>query len=154
MRAAAYNRAVEERKNRRLLALDVGSKRIGLAATDETGRLVIGLRTLERKGKRADMELLRKIARRHAVEALIVGKPVNMDGTDSLQTQRTVRFAVTLSEALALPVHFVDERLTSWQAEQSLEEAGVARKNRKGLVDELAAKMILAAYLSSRSNQR
>lgn len=148
---AAYNRAVADaKKPGRVLALDVGNRRIGLAVTDELGLTVLGLRTLERTSKRHDLEVLRKIVRKHGVEEVVVGKPMHMSGDSSAQGEKVAAFAAALHAALELPVHLVDERLTSWQAEQILDERGVPGEKRKGKVDEIAAVLILESYLESR----
>lgn len=155
MRAPAYNRAVaEEKKRGRILALDVGNRRIGLAVTDELGITAQGLRTLERMSKRRDMETLRKIARKYDVAEIVVGRPVHMSGDLSPQSEKVEKFARELGEALELPIHFYDERLTSWEANEMLDREGLSREERKGRVDQIAATLILQGYVQSKTQRK
>ena len=155
MRVAAYNRAVaEEKKRSRILALDVGNRRIGLAVTDELGITAQGLRTLERTSKRRDLETLKKIARKYEVGEVVVGRPVHMSGDTSGQSERVEKFARELGEVLKLSVHFYDERLTSWEAHELLDREGLSREEKKGKVDQIAATLILQGYLESKTQHR
>jgi putative holliday junction resolvase len=138
---------VPETNPRKILALDVGNRRIGLAVSTELGSAQ-GLPTLERSSRRRDLEILGKIARKHEVTELVMGKPLHMSGDQSSQADRVEAFARLVQEKLKLPVHFVDERLTSWQANQLLDQQKLSRIERKGKVDEIAAVLILEAYLS------
>jgi putative Holliday junction resolvase len=152
MRVAAYNRAVaEEKKSHRVLALDVGNRRIGLAVTDELGVTAQGLRTLVRTSQRRDLETLRKIARKYKVTEIVMGRPVHMSGEASAQSEKVERFARELGEALELPIHFYDERLTSWEAHELLDREGLSREEKKGKVDQIAATLILQGYLQSKN---
>ena len=152
MRVAAYNRAVaEEKKSHRVLALDVGNRRIGLAVTDELGVTAQGLRTLVRTSQRRDLETLRKIARKYKVTEIVMGRPVHMSGEASAQSEKVERFARELGEALELPIHFCDERLTSWEAHELLDREGLSREEKKGKVDQIAATLILQGYLQSKN---
>lgn len=151
MRVAAYNRAVAEKKKPgRILALDVGNRRIGLAVTDALGITAQGLRTLERTSKRRDMETLKKIARKYEVAEVVVGRPVHLSGDASKQSGKVEKFAQELGEALELPIHFSDERLTSWEAHAMLDREGLNREEKKGKVDQIAATLILQGYLAHR----
>jgi putative Holliday junction resolvase len=152
MHAAAYNRGVpEEKKHRRILALDVGDRRIGLAVTDELGITAQGLRTMVRTTKRRDLETLKKIARKYEIAEVVVGRPVHMSGEASAQSEKVEEFARELGETLSLPVHFFDERLTSWEAHELLDRGGLSRHEKKGKVDQIAATLILQGYLQIRS---
>jgi putative Holliday junction resolvase len=152
MRVAAYNRAVaEEKKSHRVLALDVGNRRIGLAVTDELGVTAQGLRTLVRTSQRRDLETLRKIARKYKVTEIVMGRPVHMSGEASAQSEKVERFARELGEAVELPIHFYDERLTSWEAHELLDREGLSREEKKGKVDQIAATLILQGYLQSKN---
>jgi putative Holliday junction resolvase len=152
MHAAAYNRGVpEEKKHRRILALDVGDRRIGLAVTDELGITAQGLRTMVRTTKRRDLETLKKIARKYEIAEVVVGRPVHMSGEASAQSEKVEKFARELGETLSLPVHFFDERLTSWEAHELLDREGLSRHEKKGKVDQIAATLILQGYLQIRS---
>jgi len=135
---------------KRILALDVGSRRIGLAVTNEVG-LAQGLPTLQRTTRRHDLEILGKIARKHGVTEIVVGRPVHMSGDQSRQGEKVEAFAELLRAKVDLPVHFVDERLTSWEANEILDQQGLSRMERKGKVDQIAAVLILEAYLSKAS---
>jgi putative Holliday junction resolvase len=155
MQEPAYNRAVaDEKKPNRILALDVGNRRIGLAVTDELGITAQGLRTLERTSKRRDMETLKKIARKYDVGEVVVGRPMHMSGDASSQSDKVEKFARELSEALQLPIHFYDERLTSWEAHELLDREGLSREEKKGKVDQIAATLILQGYLDQRAQHR
>ena len=152
MQEPAYNRAVaDEKKLNRILALDVGNRRIGLAVTDELGITAQGLRTLERTSKRRDMETLKKIARKYDVGEVVVGRTMHMSGDASSQSDKVEKFARELSEALQLPIHFYDERLTSWEAHELLDREGLSREEKKGKVDQIAATLILQGYLQSKN---
>jgi len=143
---------VAEAKNplERVLALDFGRRRIGLAVTDPLGVTVLGLPTLERTSLRHDLNVLAKIVRKRGVTEIVVGKPLNMDGTAGPAARKADEFAGRLREKLNLPVVLVDERLTSWEANELLDAQGASREKRKGKVDEIAAVLILEAYLEGR----
>ena len=152
MRVAAYNRAVaEEKKSHRVLALDVGNRRIGLAVTDDLGVTAQGLRTLVRTSQRRDLETLRKIERKYKITEIVMGRPVHMSGEASAQSEKVERFARELGEAVELPIHFYDERLTSWEAHELLDREGLSREEKKGKVDQIAATLILQGYLQSKN---
>ena len=137
-----------ERVPGRILALDVGKKRIGLALSDPLGVTTRGLPTLTRKNGRVDVAILRNLCQEQQVALLLVGEPRHMIGDDSPQAHYTREFAERLSEATHLPVQYRDERLTSVEAEQKL--SGDPRANRKqGQVDQMAALVLLQGYLQS-----
>ena len=133
---------------KRILALDVGNRRIGLAVTDELGLTAQGLRTLERTSLRHDLEVLGKITRKHQVAEIVIGQPLHMSGDESPQGKKVKSFAEKLREKLKLPIHFMDERLTSWHANELLDQEELSRTERKGKVDQIAAVLILQAYLA------
>jgi len=134
----------------RVLALDYGRRRIGLAVSGPDGVTALGLPTLERTSLRHDLEVLGKIARKHQVGRLILGRPLNMDGTVGASAERVQAFAERLREKLKLPAELVDERLTSWQANEILDQQKLSRVERKDKVDKIAAVLILEAYLAAR----
>jgi putative holliday junction resolvase len=142
---------VDGQKKRRILALDVGNRRIGLAVTDEAGMSALSLRTLERTSLRHDIEVIGKVARKHDVTEMVIGRPLHMSGEASAQSKKVEAFAEKLRDKLQRPIHWVDERLTSWQANELLDERGLSRTERKGKVDEIAAVLILEAYLENLS---
>ena len=117
-----------------MLALDVGSKRIGVAGSDALGLTAQAIETLQR-------------ARSRGAEAFVLGLPRNMDGSEGFQAEDTRAFAQALQEKAGLPVLFVDERLTTRAAHNVLIEGNVRRKDRKKVVDKLAAVLILESYL-------
>ncbi len=101
-----------------ILAIDYGRRRMGLAVSDEMRLVAQPLETLERKNRRDDVKRLREIARAHGARRIVVGHPLRLDGTRGEMAEEVERFAVRLQKQLSLPVVLVDERLTSWQAEQ------------------------------------
>jgi putative holliday junction resolvase len=142
-----YNRIVN--RKRRVLALDLGRKRIGLALSDELGLTAQGLATIERKGRRDDIETLRKLAVESGVEVFLLGDPLHMSGEPSLQGDYTREFARELEYKTGLPVKFRDERWTSREAERTLRGSGVANGRRKATIDRLSAVILLQSYLDS-----
>jgi len=133
----------------RILALDVGKKRIGLALSDELGLTAQGLKTLERKGRRDDIEVLRRLAVESGVRLLLIGDPMHMSGAPSRQGDYTREFARELEYKTGLPVKFWDERWTSREAERTLRGSGIARGERKPAIDRLSAVILLQSYLDS-----
>jgi putative holliday junction resolvase len=134
----------------RILALDVGKKRIGLAVSDELGWTAQGLDTLERTRIRDDLARLKELAEQWSVQTLLVGQPLHMSGEPSRQSEYTREFASRLKEHLSLPVVFWDERLTSVEAERVLREGGASLEQRKKAVDRMAAVLLLESYLEYR----
>lgn len=133
--------------NMRILGLDYGEKRIGVAVSDELGITAQGVTVIERKNRRADLDALQRLIEEYAVEKVVVGYPVRMDGTKGIQCEKVDRFARLLEEAFGLPVLFQEELLTTKEAEEILRNAGTGRKKRKAVVDKLAAVLILRSYL-------
>jgi putative Holliday junction resolvase len=134
----------------RILALDVGSKRIGMAVSDELGVAAHGIETLERRDRKADLAFLGRVIKKHGIAEVVVGHPVHMTGGSSPSAERSEKFAAFVREKFGLPVHLLDERLTSWEAEQRLRESG----RPQGDVDQESAIIILESYLSSRKSHR
>lgn len=134
----------------RYLALDVGSKRIGVAVSDELGLTAQPVLTLERKrNPREDLRSLARLARRFAVTAIVVGHPVHLSGDPSPRSVKTAAFASELGELTGLPIHLWDERLTTREAHQILYEAGRERQSHRKVVDQVAAVLILQSFLES-----
>jgi putative Holliday junction resolvase len=142
-----YNRIVT--RTRRILALDLGKKRIGLALSDELGLTAQGLKTLEREGRRDDIETIRKLAVESRVELFLIGDPIHMSGAPSRQGEYTREFARELEYKTGLPVKFWDERWTSREAERTLRGSGIAHGERKPAIDRLSAVILLQSYLDS-----
>ncbi|MHB8417060.1 MAG: Holliday junction resolvase RuvX [Myxococcales bacterium] len=133
----------------RVLAIDLGDRRAGLALSDPLGVTAQGLPTLERRGDAADVETLRALCAEREVERVVVGLPRNMDGSEGPRAQKSRAFARRLHDALGLPVFLWDERLSSAEAERVLIAADVSRSKRKQVVDRMAAQLILQGYLEA-----
>ncbi|HYP07983.1 MAG TPA: Holliday junction resolvase RuvX [Bryobacteraceae bacterium] len=133
----------------RILALDVGKRRIGLAISDPLGITAQGLDTLERTTIREDLHRLATLAVDRAVSLLLIGDPLHMSGHQSRQAQYIRDFADRLSQTTSIPVQFWDERLTTVQAQRVLKESGISIEKRARAVDRLAAVILLESYLDS-----
>jgi putative holliday junction resolvase len=133
----------------RILALDVGKKRIGLALSDELGVTAQGLETLDRAGKRDDIEFLRRLAAEKGVGRILMGDPVHMSGEPGRQSEYTRAFAKDLEYKTGLPVIFRDERWTSREAERVLRGSGIAPERRKPATDRISAVILLQSFLDS-----
>jgi putative Holliday junction resolvase len=132
----------------RLLGLDVGNRRIGVAVSDELGLTAQPVLTLERKrSPREDLRSIARLARKFGISAIVVGNPVRLSGEESRQTAKTQAFALQLGELTGLPIHLWDERLTTHEAHQILYQAGHARQQHKRVVDQVAATLILQSFL-------
>ncbi len=132
------------------LGLDLGAKRIGVAGCDRTGLIATGLTTIHKTDFESLLRPLRQLIEERAVEILVIGLPYTIDGQIGFQARKIQKMAHRLSQALSLPVEFVDERLTSFQAEQMLiaERRSLARH--KALIDRKAAAIILQQWLDAR----
>lgn len=134
----------------RILAIDYGDRRLGLAISDPTGRIASGLPTIERSGPKEDVtDPLRRICQEQEVERIVVGLPVNMDGSHGPRAEISQAFARELREALDLEVETWDERLTTAQAERAMLAADLSRKKRKTRRDQVAAQILLQSYLDA-----
>src|SRR5688572_3882682 len=133
----------------RVMGLDVGDRNIGVAVSDALLMTAQGRPTLKRSNLQTDLEYLRRVAEENEVSKVVVGKPLHMDGRESPQSRKVAKFATKLSKTTGLPVILWDERLTSFAAEQHLEEAGLNWRERRKHVDKLAAMFILQDYLDS-----
>ena len=135
----------------RILAIDYGRRRIGLAISDELGLTAQPLATMQRKNRRADMRQLADLAKKNGVGAIQVGSPVHLSGLQSEMAEEAARFAARLREELRLPVELRDERLTSWEAQQVVAELGLGKN---ADIDALAAAVLLRQYLDEQHNRR
>jgi len=133
----------------RALGIDFGLKRVGLAVSDPTGTLVSPLRTFERTTRDALFDELTRIIVEEAVEAIVIGLPLSLDGEDTLTTRQVRNFADSLARRTELPIHMMDERLTSAQAEEELNAAGMRGKKKKMALDSQAAVIILRSWLDN-----
>ena len=131
----------------RILGLDVGTKTIGVAVSDEMGWTGQGLATIRRTNIRADLAELDKYLQQYAVEKIVVGVPRNMDGSIGSATEQVYSFIERLREKFSIPIDTWDERLSTVAAERVLLEADISRNNRKKVIDKVAAVLILQGYL-------
>lgn len=135
----------------RLLGLDVGSKTVGVAISDELGITAQKLETIQIDGSRYNfgMRPLKKLVRQYEVDGFVLGLPKNMDGTSGNSVARSKAYGKRLEEKFGLPVHYSDERLTTIESRRVLvEDAGIHdRKKRKQVIDQMAAVLILQNYL-------
>lgn len=134
----------------RILALDLGKRRIGLAVSDELGLTAQGLETLQRTTIREDLARLAKLALDHNVILILMGNPLHMNGNEGRGSERAREFGARLEAATAVPVQLWDERLTTVQAQRVLRESGIGIEKRAKAVDRLAAVILLESYLDSR----
>ena len=137
----------------RVLALDFGSRHIGLAVSDELGVTAQGLPTLLRSNKRRDLDHLRRLIRQFHVAEIVMGLPLRMSGSEGVQSEKVQVFAEELRRKFKLPVHLFDERLTSVEANRVLRESEMSIRRRAEVVDQLAAVLILQSFLEFRKNK-
>ncbi|HEX5435408.1 MAG TPA: Holliday junction resolvase RuvX [Candidatus Angelobacter sp.] len=135
----------------RILAIDYGSRRMGLAVSDPLGITAQGLETLERKNKRSDFARLERLIREYQIAEIVMGNPLRMSGEEGTQSRKVAEFADELRRRFALPVHLWDERLTSSEANRLLRDAEVSLQKRAQAVDRMAATLILQSFLQARS---
>jgi putative holliday junction resolvase len=133
----------------RILALDLGKKRIGLALSDPLGITAQGLPTLARTNLRADLGALEKLISEHQVRLILIGHPLHMSGREGRQVEYTREFAGKLADRTGLEIKFWDERLTTVAAQRVLRESGISIAKRARAVDRLAAMILLESYLDS-----
>jgi putative Holliday junction resolvase len=134
----------------KILGIDFGTKRIGLALSDGLMITAQGQESILSKGLLQDIEAINRMITENGVTEIVVGLPISMNGTHSAKTKETLEFVENLSKAVSIPVKTWDERLTSRQAERVLLEADVSRHKRKQLSDKIAAQLILQSYLDCR----
>jgi putative Holliday junction resolvase len=135
------------KRDERLLGLDVGTKTIGLALSDVMRQIATPLETIRRTKFKADAERLLHLAKEHGAGGLVIGMPINLDGTEGPRAQSTRAFVRNLAQLTELPVAFWDERLSTAAAERALFEADASRKRRAELIDKMAAAYILQGAL-------
>lgn len=133
----------------RVLALDLGKRRIGLAISDPLGITAQGLPNLERTNKRADLAALAALATEREVGVILIGNPINMGGLEGRQSAWVREFAAALEQRTGLPIRFWDERLTTVEAHRVLRESGISLEKRTAAVDRLSAVILLQSYLDS-----
>ena len=147
-------RATDSSRPGRILALDFGLVRIGIAVSDALGLTAQGLPTLERTNKRADLARIEEVAAEYAVSRVLVGHPKSQSGGETDMSRRAARFAADLGERLTVPVELWDERLTSLEADRSLREAGLDARRRRQARDRVAAQILLQSYLDRHAFER
>ncbi len=138
----------------RILAIDFGTRRMGLAVSDALGITAQGLSTLERTRIADDLEQLRSIVEEYSVERVLIGNPIGHSGAETGMSQRVAEFAEKLRRRLSCPVELRDERLTTLEANRTLREAGMSIRKRQRAVDRLAAVLLLQGYLDQLQNER
>lgn len=131
----------------RIMALDVGSRTIGIACSDALLMTAQGIETIRRTSLEKDFHRLSELIAEYEVHELVVGMPKNMNGTKGERAEKTEEFIEKMKEFIALPVTFWDERLSTVMAERQLIAADVSRKKRKDVIDKMAAVVILQGYL-------
>jgi putative Holliday junction resolvase len=133
----------------RLMALDIGDRRIGVALSDPGQMLVRGFQVIRRRSNKADMAVIASLVKEHGVEKIIVGHPLRSDGTVGEQARSVEAYVAGLRDLVAVPVVLWDEELSTVRAQEAMIEAGRKRKERKMRLDAVAAAVILQDYLDS-----
>lgn len=156
---ATYNQQVpshqtdvsEAARPPRILGMDVGSKRIGLAISDPLGITAQGLETLQRQNKRSDFAHLEQVIRECKVAEIVIGLPLRMTGAEGIQAEKMQGFAEEIRRRFRVPVHLWDERLSSAQANRLLRETDMSIKRRGEVVDQMAAVLILQSWMDAKA---
>lgn len=137
----------------RVLGLDVGDRRIGVALSDALGITAQRLTCLERRGLATDVEAVRALVERHGISTIVVGLPLTMRGTAGVQAGKVSAFSEALRRRVSVPIEMVDERLTTVQGERALRETRASRRTRKQVIDQVAAQLILQQFLETRRHR-
>ena len=138
--------------NERIVCLDIGDVRIGVAVSDTTGTIAVPVEVIRRIGWGPDTQKIRSICDRYETNRILSGLPLNMDGTEGFQARKVREFCAQLEKA-GLDVTYQDERLTTVSAEEILIEGGVSRSGRRQVVDKVAACFILEQWLESQKKK-
>ena len=136
----------------RVLALDIGEVRIGIAASDASGRVASPVKVLPAAEVLSCAKTFRRVLEDYEPEVLVCGRPQTMSGEDGPQAERVMAQARSIAEACDLPLEFADERLSSSEAKRILREQGLNEKQMRGKVDMIAASLFLQAWLDSRGS--
>ena len=134
----------------RILGLDYGSKTVGVAMTDVLGMTVQPYKTIQRDREsklRQTLSEIAEIVEQYQIEKIVMGLPLNMDDTEGDRVAKTRNFAEKLKLRVAVPIEFTDERLTTMEAEEILDQSGIPRSEQKKVIDQVAAQLILEQYL-------
>lgn len=134
------------------LGLDVGGKRIGVAGCDGLGMIATGITTIWRSSFQEDIAQLNQIIAERQVEILVLGLPYKMDGSIGTQAKQVQKFARRVAAIIELPIEYVDERLTSYAAEEMMKTANISVSQNKGMIDRIAAAVILQQWLDDRAS--
>lgn len=130
------------------MALDYGEVRIGIAMSDLLQTIASPFQTYKRKGEEQDINFFKNLIKENEVVKIIIGMPLNMDGSEGDRAFKTKEFGQKLKDACGLEIEYVDERLTSVEAEEMLIQSGMRREKRKEVIDKIAAALILESYLN------
>ena len=141
------------RGNMKVLGLDIGEKRIGIAVSDELRCTAQGVSVMQRSGAAEDIGAIQELIKASQVSEVVVGLPKNMDGSVGEGAQKVLSFVSKLEEALSVPVILWDERWTTAEATRMLLQADITRRKRRKVVDKIAAVLILQGYLDSLDNR-
>jgi len=133
----------------RILGLDVGDRRIGVALSDPIGLTAQPVTTLDRRNPSGDVDAIKALVERHGVGLVVVGLPLTLRGEQGPQAKKVVAFAERMRQRLAIPVQLLDERLTTIQGTRSLLETGASSRKRKQVIDQVAAQLILQQFLDT-----
>ncbi len=131
----------------RVLGIDFGDKRIGLAVSDKLNLTAQGIGSYQVRNAKADRKFFKELVSKYEIEEIVIGLPLRMDGSEGTRAERTREFARWLEKHLKLPVCFWDERLTTQQASKILRKQKVKRQTKKSLTDQISAVIILSSYL-------
>jgi putative Holliday junction resolvase len=137
----------------RILGLDVGDRRIGVALSDPIGLTAQPVTTVERRNPSGDVDAIKALVERHGVGLVVVGLPLTLRGEQGPQARKVVAFAERIRQRLAIPVQLLDERLTTIQGTRSLLETGTSSRKRKQVIDQVAAQLILQQFLDTHRSQ-
>ena len=133
----------------RVMGLDYGSRRIGVAVCDELGMIAQGVGTIIRKNRDVDLAAIIDLVGRYGIERIVIGYPIRLDGSEGIQCEKVNRFIRRLQTRLSIPVIRRDESLSTKEAEEFLREAGIRRMKERGITDRMAASIILQGYLDA-----
>jgi putative holliday junction resolvase len=138
----------------RILSLDVGQKRIGVAVSDPLGITAQGVGVITRNNTEEDINAVKEYVDEYNAGSIVIGMPINMDGTKGDSAKKVTEFVEAVSSGLNIPVATYDERLSTKESEKFLISSDVSRKKRKGVIDKIAAQLILESYLQRMKNSK
>lgn len=133
------------------MGIDVGEARVGVALSDPLGLTVRPLEPVTGEGRKVKIEKIAKLVEKHAPDTIVIGFPLNMNGTKGAAARSVEKFIYCLKKVVSVPVIPIDERLTSWEAESIMESEGISSQNKKQKVDGIAAALIVQKYLERRT---